>query len=254
MPFVKLDCELLESSLWDWTPERHLFITALLMARPRTIDHSMFQIQVDSLKETGWSVPPGKYGFVNASGSMIIKKALGISHVEMLEGEGNEDYTDALLALAALGMPDKDSRSQAFDGRRLVRVDGGYIVLNYNRFRDKDHTATERKQRQRANESQSVTAVTSVKSRHVTEEEAESDADAKTEAERPSSDFFLPDVQSFLTQLIASGRYVDPEGEFRRMQKGSGKLTLAHFKNILKKRPLTERPPEVASPSYEETF
>lgn len=182
MPYVKLDCELLESSLWDWTPERHIFITALLMARPKTIAEPMAQLEVDNLKETGFVVPPGKYGFVNASGAMIIKKALALSHADILPDENDEydePFKTAMSALRCLGEPDTDSRSQSFDGRRLVRVDGGYIVLNYYRYRDKDHTATERKQRQRANESQAVTAVTSVKSQQVTQAEAEAKAEKK---------------------------------------------------------------------------
>ena len=147
MPFVKLDCDMLESSLWDWTPERHIFITALLMAKPFELKEPQPQLEADSLNPTRWIVPPGKYGMVNASGVALIKKALTLSHVDCLEG--GVDVKDALAALNALGQPDEDSRSQAFDGRRLVRIDGGYIVLNYQRFRDKDHTATERKKLQR---------------------------------------------------------------------------------------------------------
>jgi hypothetical protein len=33
MPFVKLDCEILKSSLWYERLQRELFITSLLMAR-----------------------------------------------------------------------------------------------------------------------------------------------------------------------------------------------------------------------------
>jgi hypothetical protein len=178
MPFIKLDCDILESSLWDWTPERHIFITALLMAKPHELTKPEPQLKVDSLDPTGWVVPPGKYGFIKASGSMIIKKALTLSHMNHIEE--SEDYTDGLAALKALGSPDPDSRSQEFDGRRLVRVDGGYIALNFQRFRDKDHTATERKRRQRQREKESGMSRRDVTESHtvsldVTQAEAEAD-------------------------------------------------------------------------------
>jgi hypothetical protein len=160
-----------------------------------------------------------------------------------------------MKALKNLSMPDLESRSSDFEGRRLVRVDGGFIILNYFKYRDKDHTAPLRMKRYRAKKrAVDVTRNGVDDTRNVTQAEEEAESDAKTEAERSSSNFFLPEVSSFLAELVASGRYVDPEKELRSMQRGSGKLTLAHFKNILKKRPLAERPPETPSPSYEDTF
>ena len=72
-----------------------------------------------------------------ASGPAIIK------HAEIAADVGTE-------ALERLGNPDICSRSQAFEGRRLVRIDGGYIVLNFDRFRRRDMTAAERNRRYRA--------------------------------------------------------------------------------------------------------
>ena len=55
-----------------------------------------------------------------------------------------------MAALERLGSPEPGSRSSSFDGRRLIRIDGGYLVLNYMAYRDKDHTAAERMRRMRA--------------------------------------------------------------------------------------------------------
>ena len=49
-----------------------------------------------------------------------------------------------MQALARMGSPEAESRSRDYDGRRLVRVDGGYIVLNFMKYRDKDFGAAER--------------------------------------------------------------------------------------------------------------
>jgi hypothetical protein len=73
---------------------------------------------------------------VGAADSGIINRAL----LSMEEG---------LPALRALGEPDIKSRSQEYDGRRLVRVNHGYIVLNFMRYRDRDTTAAARAQRYR---------------------------------------------------------------------------------------------------------
>jgi len=109
---------------------------------------------VRSLDATGFVVPPGWYGRVPAAGVGIVRRA----------GLDVEEGLDALERLAA---PDPESRTPDFDGRRLVRVDGGYIVLNFMKYRDRDTTAAERQQRYRDRQKGS-NAVTS-KSNAVTE-------------------------------------------------------------------------------------
>ena len=54
-----------------------------------------------------------------------------------------------MKALERLGEPEQDSRTPDFEGRRLVRVDGGYLALNFAKYREKDHTASERSRRYR---------------------------------------------------------------------------------------------------------
>lgn len=145
MPFVKLDTETLNSSLWvsDWRT-RITFLTMLMLARPN--------------------------GFVAA-------KAPGIARAAVLPLE------DVRRALVELESPDPDSRSENNDGRRIETVEGGYRIINYTKYRDKDHTHAERqrryreRQRERENESQQA-------SPSVTEQESDASQPSRvTQAE-----------------------------------------------------------------------
>jgi hypothetical protein len=136
MAFVKLDTRILESTLWIERDCREVFITALLMAMPREFLEPQPQIAVRQLEETGFVVPPGWYGFVDAAGIGIVRRAM-------------VDPDAGLDSLERLGSADLESRTADFDGRRLVRVNGGYIVLNFMKYRDKDNTAAERAKRYR---------------------------------------------------------------------------------------------------------
>lgn len=146
--FVKLDCGITESSLWHDRDARSLFLTALVMAGPFVLDAAMEQLEVRELKPTGWMVPPGRYGFVRVSGAALIKR----------DGIEEEKGWRALEALCA---PDPDSRSNAFDGRRLARIDGGYVVLNHAPYRDKDYSAADRARRYRDRRKAGATAESS---------------------------------------------------------------------------------------------
>jgi hypothetical protein len=207
VPFVKLDCGILDSSLWLDHAARELFITALLMAEPRELTEPAPQIAVDNLAPTGWIVPAGWYGFVRASGSAIVRRSgLPLSPA------------DGLAALARLGNPEDDSRSADYDGRRLVRVDGGYVVLNFVKYREKDSTHAERqrrwRERQRRPPADSDGVTVTPGHRHVTEAEVEAEVvrttvprareDAGTEPapERPPVSSAVIDRAS---QTIAAG-------------------------------------------------
>lgn len=166
-------------------------------------------------------------------------------------------------ALACFLSPDEFSRTKDYEGRRIEEIDGGWFLLNHPKYRKmaSKEDAMEKAAVRQANfkERQAALSVTrgNAPSRMVTRKrtEAEEEADAKAEdRDAALSSFFLPPVAAHLAELIQSGEYVDPEGEFRRMQRGSGKLTLAHIKNILKKRPLEKKVVLPNSPSYEETF
>ena len=127
MPFVKLDCGLLDSSLWIDRNLRDVFITALLMAEPKEFSEPQRQIEVDTLNFTDFVAPPEWYGFCPAAGSGIVRRAL-------------VEPTAGMEALKQLGSADPESRNKKFDGRRMIRVNGGFLILNYMDFRDQDYT------------------------------------------------------------------------------------------------------------------
>ncbi len=136
MPFVKLDTRILDSTLWIDRDLREIFITSLLMAEPREFAQPQPQMQIDSLAQTGFMAPAGWYGFVGAAGIGIANRA-GVAK------------SAGFMALQKLGEPEADSRSKDFGGRRMIRIDGGFLILNYMKYRDKDHTAAERQRRLR---------------------------------------------------------------------------------------------------------
>ncbi len=135
--FVKLDAGMLNSTVWFDLDQRNVFLTALLMAEPREFREPRPQLDLETGEETGWMIPPGWYG-VSAAAAIGIVAASRISEER------------AMSALAKMGQPEKGSRSHAFEGRRLVRVEGGFVVLNYMRYREHDYTAAERAARYRA--------------------------------------------------------------------------------------------------------
>lgn len=147
MAFVKLDTGILDSTLWVEKDQRDVFLTALLMAEPRQFDEPQAQIEVDSMELTGFMAPPGWYGFCPAAGPGIVRRALA-------------DQDLGMRALRALGAPDAESRTKLFDGRRMIRINGGYLILNYMLYRDRDYAAADRMRALRERRRQSVTANT----------------------------------------------------------------------------------------------
>ena len=194
MPFVKLDTRILDSTLWIDRDLREIFITALLMAEQMEFSDPQRQILIDSLDTTDFTAPPGWYGFVPAAGIGVINRA----GVEKEAG---------LAALRKLGEPEADSRSKDFGGRRMIRIDGGFLVLNYMKHRDKDYTAADRQRRLRERKKRgpgnagatpgnapnvtrdvaSVTRNTPVTSRIAEGRVQRADAEAEAEGERPPS-------------------------------------------------------------------
>jgi hypothetical protein len=175
--FVKLDAGILNSTLWGDYDARQLFITALLMAEPYEVRKPEQVIEVDSLKPMGWDVPPGWYGRVEAAGSGIIHRC-GLS------------YEAGIPALKRLASPEPESRSRDFEGRRLARVDGGYLVLNFIKYRERDYGNAERckrwRERVKSSRSPHMTRMSDVATCHVNmQAEAEAEAEAEREGERP---------------------------------------------------------------------
>jgi hypothetical protein len=108
MPFVKLDCGILDSSLWAEDSDTcKVFLTMLAMCEPE--------------------------GLCRAT-------APGISHRARLS------LSVVKKALAVLESPDSESRSEEEDGRRIERVDGGYHIVNYLKYRAKSSLEERREQ------------------------------------------------------------------------------------------------------------
>jgi hypothetical protein len=174
MAYVKLDCGILRSTLWIDREAREVFLTALLMAEPHVLDQPTPQLEVRTLNGTGWLIPPGAYGFVDAAG-------VGITRLAGIESESGT------AALERLGSPEPDRRSHAHEGRRLVRIDGGYIVLNFASYRDKDHTAHERmrrfRERKKASSGNAVTSRGNAVTLHGVTDSRRQKAEAKADAE-----------------------------------------------------------------------
>ncbi len=169
MAFLKLDCGILDSTLWVDREARDVFLTALLMARPYRLEAATMQIDVLSGAETGWEVPSGHYGLVEAAGPGIVRRAC-------------VQQDDGMQALVRLGNPEAESRTSAHEGRRLVRISGGYIALNFDKYRGKDHTSTERSRRHR--EKKRATGATRPATGATRKRAKGTQAEAEAEAER----------------------------------------------------------------------
>lgn len=121
MPFVKLDCKILDKSIWDEDSDtRIVWITMLAMA--------------DS------------DGLVEAS-------LTGIASRARISQENTEKAVKKFME------PDLFSTNNSNEGRRIEKNGNGYKILNYENYRDKDYTAAARQRRHR--ELSRVTGVTS---------------------------------------------------------------------------------------------
>ncbi len=122
MPFVKLDCGIIHSSLWAEDSDTKIcWITLLLLADAT--------------------------GFVRAAASAIAREAGIPAEV-------------ARRALDLFQSPDDESRTPDNHGKRVEKVDGGYRVLNYEKYRERDYTNAERQKRWRESQKSNVTTVT----------------------------------------------------------------------------------------------
>ena len=192
MAFVKLDCGMLDSTIWFDRESREVFITALLMAEPRQFERQQPQFEVTSTEPTGWLVPTGWFGYVPASSEGIIRRC-GI------------DKEAGMEALTKLGSPDPFSRTPDYEGRRLVRISGGFLVLNFMLYRDRDYTGAERQKRWR--ERKKISRVTPLHNNDVTsvtQAEAEAEAEEYSKKERKRG-FVAPSIEEVKLQAAKIG-------------------------------------------------
>ena len=106
------------------------------MASPLELRERSPQLELLTDKKTGFVVPAGWYGFVDAGSPNIIDRT-------------RIDSERGMAALTRLGSPEGVSKSTPFGGRRMVRIERGFIILNYDHYRRKDHTTAERSKRYR---------------------------------------------------------------------------------------------------------
>jgi hypothetical protein len=221
MAYVKLDTGILDSTLWINRDIREIFITALLMAEPKEFHEPVGQLRVNSIESTGWAAPPGWYGYVPAAGAGIVRRA----GIEQDEG---------LAALDVLCSPDPESRSPEFEGRRMIRIENGYLILNYMKYRDKDHSAAERQRRLRyrrklqansatvTSDNNTITALPENDSSmsRATSRIADADADADKEKRESARASKFPEGWSMSgdMRLIASALGINPETTWEKFK------------------------------------
>ena len=164
--YVKLFGSILDSSIWaEEMPTRIVWITMLAMADAE--------------------------GIVHASPSGLARRACVTP-------------AECKAALKVLMAPDVESKSQEYGGRRIERVDGGWILLNYKKYRElrtrqqvmdaarqRRHRKTRRKKRDTSRDSVTDPDVT-------TEVEVEVDVDAVL----PSNSGRVPEPPSELTDPL----------------------------------------------------
>jgi len=96
--YVKLFSDILQSSIWAEDPETcKVWITLLALA--------------------------DRHGLVRAT-------APGVANAARVELDKTRQ------ALELFEAPDPDSRTPDNEGRRIKRVDGGYVILNYTKYRE----------------------------------------------------------------------------------------------------------------------
>lgn len=61
----------------------------------------------------------------------VMASVPGLAHIARVEVEECRD------ALERLQRPDKDSRTETHEGRRIAPIDGGWTILNYLKYREK---------------------------------------------------------------------------------------------------------------------
>jgi hypothetical protein len=162
--FVKIDREIVQSSLWNQAyPTRIAFIALLVQA-----DHHT--------------------GIARCAGASGLARLAAITEPEAVE------------AIRALTAPDADSKSAEAEGRRIEPVAGGFYIINFHAYRERDYRAekraedAERQRQKRKRDAESRDC-------HVTE--------CDTSSSSSSSD---PVVQSSVEEQ-ASSRVVEVVGE-----------------------------------------
>lgn len=108
-----------------------MWFAVALSANPYEVGgNGMEQMSVRNFDRTGWVVPPGRYGFADVAGTWIVCYGLGMKREDDVGIEAGYKLLERLCS------PNTDFGGEfvKYDGRRLARVGGGYIVLDYTDY------------------------------------------------------------------------------------------------------------------------
>lgn len=124
-------------------------------------------------------------------------------------------------ALDCLMSPDPNSSDPEFDGRRLERFDGGYIVLNAKKYRELFSRQIQREQTrlrvQRYREKKAGNAHVTASNERVTQSDAVSETEAEERKNPQAGDIFASDEWKDYEQLVLD----TPDGK-KWLPKGKG--------------------------------
>ena len=144
---VRLTDKFLRSSFWLDKESRDMWImwlAAALAAKPyEVVGDGMEQLEVSSMKFTGWVVPAGRYGFASVAGPWLVCYGLGVRREDTAGMEAGYKLLERLCS----PNPGYGGEFVKYDGRRLARVDGGYLVLDYTDYVSSAMTNAERVKR-----------------------------------------------------------------------------------------------------------
>lgn len=114
----------------------------------------------------------------------------GLAHASRVSKEDCQRAIDLLLS------PDTDSRSEQFEGRRIEKVDGGFYVLNYLKYREcrdeKDRKEYMREYMREYRKQGKLSVSDSKQSKHKLAKEEEGDEEAEAKADQKKRAFTLP--------------------------------------------------------------
>ncbi len=105
------------------------------------------------LDSTVWSTPPGTRLTWITMLAMADQHGCVWASIPGLAKRAGVDRSECEEALTSFMQPDPDSRTKDYDGRRIEPVDGGWLLLNHDKFRgiasleDRREKAAERQRR-----------------------------------------------------------------------------------------------------------
>jgi len=131
---------------------------------------------------------------------------------------------ETIKALKVLSDPDEYSRTQQYEGRRIEPVDGGWIVLNHGKWRDKMN-ADERREYLRIKQAEHRAKLSTSVNKRKQKSTLSTHTDAYTDKEkkeavnesRPQSDW--KGIEDWLNQLESDKTYsgIDVRREYGKM-------------------------------------